>query len=342
MVTRIATTARGTIGAQWGVEGLASFIEMQSGFMETQMEILEKQSEATEKLSEALNTQKKIKPIGSNFENFKKMSPPSFQGGSDPTVAQEWLKKMEKYFRALGLEEYEAKFNGLSRYAPELVAEEFDKIEMFENGLRSKIHQKVTVVMSKTFEEAVERAKRAEKTFRGSGAPVQRSGQFVQRTGPLIQRHGHIAKDCPIKKGPKTDDQKAKPTPGDGQKSKAQGRVFALTKQDALASNSVVVGALVISSQFAHVLFDSSSSHSFISHSFASKLDRTLEFLESELSVSTPSGDCMITDHIFKGCEVIVGDQTLLASLVLLDIHDFDVILGMDWISTYHSSLGRF
>ncbi|XP_020258511.1 uncharacterized protein LOC109834906 [Asparagus officinalis] len=108
------------------------------------------------------------------------------EGGSDPTAAQEWLKKMEKYFRALGcseeqkviyatfmlegdvkiwwetkegdmtVEEYEAKFNESSRYAPELVVEEFDKIEMFENRLRPEIHKNVTVIMSKTFEEAVE------------------------------------------------------------------------------------------------------------------------------------------------------------------------------------------
>ncbi|XP_020270924.1 uncharacterized protein LOC109846109 [Asparagus officinalis] len=133
------------------------------------------------------------------------------------------------------VEEYEAKFNELSRYAPELVVEEFDKIEMFENGLRPEIHQKVIVVMSKTFEEAVERAKRAEKAskgekiadepnkswdqkkqnrdennqkdkstfkpfkkpaFRGSGAPVQRSGQFVQRSGPPIQRHDGQCYKC--------------------------------------------------------------------------------------------------------------------------------------------------
>ena len=35
--------------------------------------------------------------------------------------------------------EYEAKFNELPRYSPEMVAEEHDKLEMFENGLRPKI-----------------------------------------------------------------------------------------------------------------------------------------------------------------------------------------------------------
>ena len=34
---------------------------------------------------------------------------------------------------------------------------------------------------------------------------------------------------------------------------------------------------------------------------------------------------------------VIIGGQEFLADLILLDIHDFDVILGMDWQSRHHA-----
>ena len=34
---------------------------------------------------------------------------------------------------------------------------------------------------------------------------------------------------------------------------------------------------------------------------------------------------------------VIIGGQEFLADLILLDIHDFDVILGMDWLSRHHA-----
>ena len=34
---------------------------------------------------------------------------------------------------------------------------------------------------------------------------------------------------------------------------------------------------------------------------------------------------------------VIIGGQEFLTDLILLDIHDFDVILGMDWLSRHHA-----
>ena len=69
-----------------------------------------------------------------------------------------------------------------------------------------------------------------------------------------------------------------------------QGRVFALTEQDAQAATEVVSGTLNICSKAAHVLFDSSSSHSFISLAFAHMLHMSPELLDCELRVSTPSG----------------------------------------------------
>ena len=44
--------------------------------------------------------------------------------------------------------------------------------------------------------------------------------------------------------------------------------MFALTRQDAQASNAVVTGILSIDSQDARVLFDSGATHSFISPFF--------------------------------------------------------------------------
>ena len=36
---------------------------------------------------------------------------------------------------------------------------------------------------------------------------------------------------------------------------------------------------------------------------------------------------------------MIIGGQEFLAYLILLDIHDFDVILGMDWLSRHHATV---
>ena len=68
----------------------------------------------------------------------------------------------------------------------------------------------------------------------------------------------------------------------------AQGRVFVLTEQDAQAAPDVVSGTLNVCSKAAHVLFDSGSSHSFVSLAFVDMLHMSPKLLDCELWVSTP------------------------------------------------------
>ena len=41
------------------------------------------------------------------------------------------------------------------------------------------------------------------------------------------------------------------------------------------------------------------------------------------------------------GCRVIIEGYDFMANLVLLDIQDFDVILGMDWLSRHHATMNK-
>ena len=51
------------------------------------------------------------------------------------------------------------------------------------------------------------------------------------------------------------------------------------------------------------------------------------------LSITTPLSDSLDSDVFLSNCPVLIEDRELLADLVLLDVMDFDVILGMDWLS---------
>ena len=84
------------------------------------------------------------------------------------------------------MEEYEVKFNELSQNAPEMVGEHHDKVEMFENGLRLIIKEKVTFVLSKTFQEAVEVAKRGEEMSK-----VKKTSDGAQRSWDQKKRPRH-------------------------------------------------------------------------------------------------------------------------------------------------------
>ncbi|KAA0067512.1 ty3-gypsy retrotransposon protein [Cucumis melo var. makuwa] len=57
------------------------------------------------------------------------------------------------------------------------------------------------------------------------------------------------------------------------------------------------------------------------------------------LSVSTPLGEVMLSKDKIKACQVEIANHVLDVTLLVLDMRDFDVILGMDWLSTNHESI---
>ncbi|KAH7569678.1 hypothetical protein JRO89_XS06G0239800 [Xanthoceras sorbifolium] len=123
---------------------------------------------------------------------------------------------------------------------------------------------------------------------------------------------------------------------------KTQGRVYALTRQEAEASPSVVSGIVPISGHLAFVLFDSGSTHSFIACNFARRFDCAPEMLEFVLCVATPSGESLRAKELLKSCKVQIENKVLEAGLIIFDMHDFDIIFGMDWLSAYHANVKCF
>ena len=55
--------------------------------------------------------------------------------------------------------------------------------------------------------------------------------------------------------------------------------------------------------------------------------------------VSTPLGESVRTDRVYKDCLIVVCGRTMCADLVELPMHDFDVILGMDWLHNCYACL---
>ncbi|XP_070019822.1 uncharacterized protein [Nicotiana sylvestris] len=50
-------------------------------------------------------------------------------------------------------------------------------------------------------------------------------------------------------------------------------------------------------------------------------------------------GDSFIVDHVYRSCLIALSGFEARADLLLLSIVDFNVILGMDWLSPHHDIL---
>ncbi|KAA0054800.1 reverse transcriptase [Cucumis melo var. makuwa] len=303
--------------------------------------------------------------------------------------------KLQKFLNLeqgdMTVEQYDAEFDMLSRFAPDVVRDETARTEKFVRGLRLDLQGIVRALRPATHADALrialdlslhERADPSKAAGRGSAVGQKRKvetqpdviPQRTLRSGGVFQRHrreltaagrtlrelpacttcgrvhggrclagsgvcfrcrqpGHTADMCPRKPFETTP-----PQPSAFQ----QGRVFATTRQEAERAGTVVTGTLPILGHYAFVLFDSRSSHSFISSVFVQHVDLEVEPLGSVLSVSTPSGEVLLSKEKIKAYRVEIANHMLDVTLLVLDMQDFDVILGMDWLSANHANIDCF
>ncbi|XP_074289352.1 uncharacterized protein LOC141614505 [Silene latifolia] len=135
---------------------------------------------------------------------------------------------------------------------------------------------------------------------------------------------GHKSIDCPQKpetEAPKVDAPKA-------------GRVFVMSRAEADANPDVVTGTFLVHSFSAFVLFYTGASMSFVSESFFVRAGLTSSS-SIHTSISLPTGEIVSCSVLFKDVPVSIAGVILPADLVQLKLGEFDMILGMDWLSGF-------
>ena len=65
------------------------------------------------------------------------------------------------------------------------------------------------------------------------------------------------------------------------------------------------------------------------------ELGLEVEALEEPLYVSSPLGIRARIGMICRGCELEISGSLLTVDLRIMDMSEFDVILGMDWLTAY-------
>ena len=117
--------------------------------------------------------------------------------------------------------------------------------------------------------------------------------------------------------------------------SRVQGHVYAITPSTESADQPVIQDTFLLSRLWARVLFDSGASHSFIAALVMIELGLEVEALEEPLYVSSPLGIRARTGMICRGCKLEISGILLTVDLRVMDMLEFYVILGMDWLTAY-------
>jgi len=126
------------------------------------------------------------------------------------------------------------------------------------------------------------------------------------------------------------------------QEGRTQVRVYHMTYEDVGAVPDVVAGTLQLDTMQVYALINPGASHSFV----CSRIVNNLHVLSSNLgvgvTVSTPLGENIHIDDIYRGVKLYIGGLELRVDLMPLELYDFDVILGMDWLSKHKAQVDCF
>ncbi|GJX67059.1 putative reverse transcriptase domain-containing protein, partial [Tanacetum coccineum] len=144
---------------------------------------------------------------------------------------------------------------------------------------------------------------------------------------------GHMARDCPKNGG------NGGRGNGNNKQPAAKGQVFSLTKDQSANSLGTISGTLFLNGHVIFVLFDTGATHSVVSVSFAKHISISPTLLNYTLSISTPMKSLVIIDYEYQNCPLQFDDKIRFANMFPLDMNDFDIILGMDWLTEHRATI---
>ena len=101
----------------------------------------------------------------------------------------------------------------------------------------------------------------------------------------------------------------------------------------------MVTGIIYILDHDAYTLVDPGATHSFASRPFLDRFQIKTQPLEGRMRVFLLVEDQLVSDRVVSDRRVLIEGQEFPADLVALDMRDFDVVLGMDWLSCHKATL---
>ena len=260
----------------------------------------------------------------SNLQRFKAHHPPIFTGGGDPLVADHWFMQVKKVLEAMEITSDSTRIR-LVVFQLEGEAQVWWKWARTSRDLEAMTWAEFQeLFMGKYFPDTARHAKAQE--FLELKQGVMTMMEYVARFKELAR----FADDCMA-----TDMAKVRRFEN-GMKLSIRARIVGLRLQD---MDSMVGIALTIEREIedARSTRDAgvSSKRKESQSSSSIELGLEVETLEEPLYVSSSLGIRARIGMICQGCELVISGTLLTVDLRIMDISEFDVILGMNWLTAY-------
>ena len=99
----------------------------------------------------------------------------------------------------------------------------------------------------------------------------------------------------------------------------------------------VIAGTFTLFYIDLYSLIDPGSTHSYICMEQMSDKLPSVEPLAYDLLVTSPLGHSVRVNRVYKNCPLLVHDREFSVVLISLPFHEFDLILGMGWLSKHRA-----
>ena len=119
------------------------------------------------------------------------------------------------------------------------------------------------------------------------------------------------------------------------QDARAPTRAYAMKAVEDTDALDVIVGNFQIFYTTVHALIDPGSTHSYICIDIPSLGNLLRSEFEYDILVPNPLGHSVIVNRVYRDCPIRIREYEFLRDLIELSFKEFDVILGMDWLSRH-------
>ncbi|XP_060972001.1 uncharacterized protein LOC133038042 [Cannabis sativa] len=256
----------------------------------------------------------------------------------------------------LTVTEYARQFDRLAKFAQEIVPTEALRVKRFLKGMNPMIKKDVKIMVgtNTVYAEVLEKALEAEllendikkenaakwEARRNNGGNQENKrkregnhGNDRDKKGKaVVQNNNNGVKSRAIEEKLPKGTKEGEPS--------APARVFALTRGEAATSNTCCLGVGVyIYGLPCNVLFDSGATHSYIATRLIDSIDKPCDLLRCGIVTELPSGETMLSTRRMRDVPIIIESKELMGDLIELGIKEYDVILGMDWLSSHGATI---
>ena len=86
-----------------------------------------------------------------------------------------------------------------------------------------------------------------------------------------------------------------------------------------------------------HALIDPGSTHSYVCMEHVFDKVPAMEKLAYDMHVTSPLGHNVSVNSVYRNCPIVIQAREFLADLITLPFREFDLILGMDWLTKHRA-----